>query len=318
MKTRNKLLTLLILSAGAAATTAFINKALKVSATSKHILENKEACCYKWRLGNIYYTKEGSGKPVLLVHDLTPASSGYEWHELSKRLAQDHTVYTIDLLGFGRSEKPNLTYTNYLYVQLLSDFIKSEIGHRTDLISTGAASSLAIMACSNDSALFDQIMLINPETLLSSSLVPGKRAKLYKFILDLPIAGTLIYHISCSKQAITKEFMSHYYYNPYSVSSKTINAYHEAAHLGDSPKSVYASLKCNYTKCNVVNALKKIDNSIYILGSSNLDGMEECLEEYKQYNPAVEYSLLSHSKHLPQLEHPAQLCEDINTYFSQA
>ena len=77
----------------------------------------------------------------MLVHDLEPASSSYEWHEVRKRLAKNHTVYTIDLLGFGRSEKPNLTYTNYLYVQLLSDFIKSEIGHRTDILATGDAAS---------------------------------------------------------------------------------------------------------------------------------------------------------------------------------
>ena len=56
MKTRNKLLTLLILSAGAATTTALINKAIKLSATSRNVLGEPEALCYKWRLGNIHYT----------------------------------------------------------------------------------------------------------------------------------------------------------------------------------------------------------------------------------------------------------------------
>ena len=53
MKTRSKLLTLLILSAGAATTTALINKAIKLSATSRNVLGEPEALCYKWRLGNI-------------------------------------------------------------------------------------------------------------------------------------------------------------------------------------------------------------------------------------------------------------------------
>ena len=75
MKTRNKLLTLLILSAGAATTTALINKAIKLSATSRNVLGEPEALCYKWRLGNIHYTKSGAGKPILLVHDLSPASA---------------------------------------------------------------------------------------------------------------------------------------------------------------------------------------------------------------------------------------------------
>ena len=314
MKTRNKLLTLLILSAGAATTTALINKAVKLSAVSKHILESRVSLCYRWRLGNIQYTKIGEGKPVLLVHDLSPASCSYEWHSVRRELAKNHTVYTIDLLGFGRSEKPNLTYTNYLYVQLLSDFIKSEIGHRTDIVATGAAASLAVMACGNSPELFDRLILVNPESLLSCSMVPGKNAKLYKFILDLPIVGTLIYHIASSRQNIADEFKNHYFSNPYSVTARDIDAYYEAAHLGDSPKSVYASVKCNYTKCNIINALKKIDNSIYLLGGDHLTGMEKILEEYKNYNPAIESIMIPDTKHLPQLEAPAAFHEMCETF----
>lgn len=316
MKTRNKLLTLLILSAGAATTTALINKAIKLSATSRNVLAEPEALCYKWRLGNIHYTKQGNGKPILLVHDLTPCSSGYEWKNLAGKLAESYTVYTIDLLGFGRSEKPNLTYTNYLYVQLLSDFIKSEIGHRTDMIATGASTALGIMACSNSPELFNQLMFINPESLISCSQVPGKNAKIYKLFLDLPIVGTLIYHIACSKQALTKEFMTNYYYNPYSVRANIIDAYHEAAHLGDSPKSVYASIKCNYVKCNIVNALKKIDNSIYLIGGAAVENIEECMDEYKEYNPAIETALISNTKSIPQLEKPSEVYNLIQTFLS--
>lgn len=315
MKTRNKLLTLLILSAGAATTTALINKAVKLSAVSKHILESRVSLCYRWRLGNIHYTKIGEGKPVLLVHDLSPASCSYEWHSVRRELAKNHTVYTIDLLGFGRSEKPNLTYTNYLYVQLLSDFIKSEIGHRTDIVATGAAASLAVMACGNFSGIIWPSDPGQPGVPCSPAVWYLERTqKLYKFILDLPIVGTLIYHIASSRQNIADEFKNHYFSNPYSVTARDIDAYYEAAHLGDSPKSVYASVKCNYTKCNIINALKKIDNSIYLLGGDHLTGMEKILEEYKNYNPAIESIMIPDTKHLPQLEAPAAFHEMCETF----
>ena len=48
MKVKNKLLTLLILSTGAAASTAVINQYIKFSAVSKNLLVNPEAHCYKW------------------------------------------------------------------------------------------------------------------------------------------------------------------------------------------------------------------------------------------------------------------------------
>ena len=45
MKAKNKLLTLLILSAGAAVTTAGINKAIQFSAISKNFLAEPEPLC---------------------------------------------------------------------------------------------------------------------------------------------------------------------------------------------------------------------------------------------------------------------------------
>lgn len=315
MKAKNKLLTLLILSASAATATAIINKCIKISATSKNLLSTPESFCYKWRLGNIHYTKVGSGKPLLLIHDLNYSSSGYEWHQLVQKLKDNYTVYTIDLLGCGRSEKPDMIYTNYLYVQLLSDFIKSEIGHRTNVIATGESSALALMACNGSPELFDQMMFINPDSILTCSQIPSKHTKLYKFILDFPVIGTLFYHIASSRRNLKEDFATQYFYNPFSVKPSYIEAYHEASNLGNSPKSIFSSVTCNYTKCNIVNALKKVDHSIYLVGGQEIENIEELLEEYKYYNSSIEYSTIPHTKRLPQLESPMDLLKIINMFF---
>lgn len=314
MKAKNKLLTLLILSAGAAAATATINKFIKISATSRNLLTDPQSQCYKWRLGNIHYTKTGTGKPLLLIHDLNAASSGYEWNQILTHLSEHYTVYTIDLLGCGRSEKPNMTYTNYLYVQLVLDFIKSVIGHRTSIIATGESASIPVMACANNPELFDQIMLINPLSLHDYSQMPGKMSKYYKLVVDFPVLGTLLYHIASSRQAIAEELKEKYFYNPYTVKSSWIDSYYESAHLGASPKSVYASVRCNFTKCNIVNSLKKIDNSIYLIGGGAIDNIEDLLNEYKSYNPSIETTVIPETKYLPQLETPGKLMDLIATY----
>ena len=315
MQTKNKLITPLLLSVSAVAATAIINKVIKISASSRKILVKPEAHCYKWRLGTIHYTVSGSGKPLLLIHDLAPESNSYEWNYILHSLSEHYKVYSIDLLGCGRSEKPNISYTNYLYVQLLSDFIRSEIGHRTDVIATGASSSISIMACSLNPELFDRLLFINPESILSSSQIPGKNAKFYKFILDLPVLGTLLYNFAVSKKSIEERFTKEYFYNPFSVRSSCIDAYYESAHLGNSPKSVFASVQCNYTKCNILTALKRIDNSIYLLGGSSVDDIEVILSEYKLYNPAIEYAIIPNTKHLPQLEAPQEVLNAIYTFF---
>lgn len=217
MKAKNRIITAVLLSAGAAVGTALINKYIKMSAVSRNLLAQPEPRCYRWRLGNIYYTKTGTGKPLLLVHDLTHASSGCEWDSLIPLLKEHYTIYTIDLLGCGRSEKPNLTYTNFLYVQLLNDFVKSEIGRRTNIVATGASAPIATMACGYNPDLFEQMMFINPDSLLSCCHIPGKSAKCYKLILDLPIVGTLLYNFASARSIISKTFSENYFYNPYDV-----------------------------------------------------------------------------------------------------
>ncbi len=85
-----------------------------------------------------------------------------------------------------------MTYTNFLYVQMISDFIKSEIGHRTSIITSGEAASIPLMACANNPDLFDQIMAINPRSLLDFSSIPGKTAKMYKCIIEFPTWHTSV------------------------------------------------------------------------------------------------------------------------------
>lgn len=314
MKSKNKLLTLLTLSASAATTIAFINKCIKISSTSKNLLTEPQPLCFKWRLGNIYYTKSGTGRSLLLIHDLNFASSGYEWNQLIQKLKDYYTVYTIDLLGCGRSEKPDLIYTNYLYVQLISDFIKSEIGHRTNVIATGGSSSLVLMACNNSPELFEQLLFINPDTIMNCAQIPGKYAKIYKLILDMPIIGTLYYHFASSKQSLRDKFCKQYFYNPYLVKPNQIDYYYEASNLGKSPKSIFTSVLCNYTKCNIVNALKKVNNSIYIIGGGSLDHIEETINEYKFYNSSIETSIIENTKYLPHIESPSSVLKFIKMY----
>lgn len=316
MNTKNKAFTLTALVSTAAASTAFLNKYIDISAASKNLLGNTPAHTFKWRLGEVSYTKEGAGKPLLLVHDFYLASSGYEWHLAVKLLKKYYTVYTIDLLGFGRSEKPNLTYTNYLYVQLLSDFIRTVIGHRTSIVTTGASASLAVMACSINSELFDKLAFINPEPPSACGQLHGKNTRIYKFILDFPIIGTLLYHIASSRELITQNFIQDFFCSSSSLKPVFIDAYYESAHLGSCPKAVFSSMECCYTRCNISPALKKIDNSIYILGGTQKPGIKNTIQEYQEINPAVEYTLIPKSKHLPQLEQPEQLVKQLLILFA--
>ena len=121
--------TLLFISTAIGTTTLAFHAINKfIFSTSDEHSEEDSSNYYNWKFGNIYYQKTGSGSPLLLIHDLNHYSSSMEWDKVIDTLSREHTVYTIDLLGCGKSGKPAITYTCYLYVQLLTDFIRDIIG----------------------------------------------------------------------------------------------------------------------------------------------------------------------------------------------
>ena len=166
-----------------------------MTAEMKNILKTESGSYYHWKNGSIFYTKRGSGSPLLLIHELNPIASSYEWCRLVKKLEKHYTVYTIDLLGCGRSDKPYLTYTNYLYVQLLTDFIHDVIGERPDVVTTGNSISFAVLAQNMNPNLLASITAINPPAMNSFDRTPDKYSSVKKALLELPILGTFLYNV---------------------------------------------------------------------------------------------------------------------------
>lgn len=71
----------------------------------------------------LYAEEHGRGRPVLMLHGL--GASLYTWRHLVPRLARKHRVITVDLKGFGRSEKPfDLAYSPHHHADLIVAFIR--------------------------------------------------------------------------------------------------------------------------------------------------------------------------------------------------
>ena len=88
----------------------------------------------------------------------------------------------IDLPGCGRSDKLNITYTNYMFVQLVQDFIKHVIGEKSSIIATGESCSFVVGACQTDPSLIDEMIFVNPKDIKELGLIPGKRSKTLTWI----------------------------------------------------------------------------------------------------------------------------------------
>lgn len=315
-KSKRNLSTLGILFAFATGAIHFTNKCIIASSSNKNLLtpvKNHEF--YQWRFGKIYYTKQGAGKPLLLIHDLQAGASNFEWNRIESELSKTHEVYAIDLLGCGQSEKPPLTYTNFFYVQLLCDFIKNVIGKKTDVIASGYSGSFTIMACNNDADLFDKIVLVNPTDLNQLNQVPGKNSRLQKLMLETPIFGTMIFNILMNHENIEHLFCEKLFYNPFRIDSLYLDTFYESAHASYcKSKYVYASLIGKYTNINIINGLEKTNHSIYIIEGANEESAQKITDDYIKINPAIETSFIDHTKHFPHLENYETFLEQVKIF----
>ena len=314
---KHKILTLAALTTIAAGIVHISNRVIVASSQLKEMLDFSNHNYYNWRFGKIYYTKKGSGSPLLLIHDTMPGGSGYEWSRVEDQLALEHTVYTIDLLGCGRSEKAGITYTNFLFVQIICDFIKNVIKEKTDIIASGFSCSFVTTAAAYDKENINKIMFINPVSLVSLSKTPTQKDKIFKFFIEIPVFGTLIYHIIVSRETISDLFLDNLYYNPFHADRDIMDAYYEAAHKGGYyAKYLYSSQSAKYMNINIRHALESLDNSIYIVEGEDEPNGNSIVDDYRRINPAIETAVISCSKHFPHIENAEGFLEQVGTFFA--
>ena len=276
-----------LLSASTVATIHCINKYIYHKSTSFNIKNEKPTKVqyynYNWHNSKIKYSIYGSGKPVLLIHDLSIYSSSYEWNAIIEKLGDNKKVYAVDLPGCGESDKYNFVYTNYLYTQFIRDFIKDIIKDEVILVSTGFSAPFSTILYASENSMIEHLILVNPESPIFVSSIPVSLIKIIKYLFTFPIISRFIYNLSTRRGLTEKTFYQKYYYSPHKVNKKDILTYYKNSQEGNAHgKYLYSSFLCGFMNFNILKNLS-----------------------------SVNISIIEHSKHLPQLETPEKFIETL-------
>ena len=284
-----------------------LNKYINSKAVAKGLLPETAEQYTLWRGNRIYYNKKGNGSPIVLVHALDPSASAYEWSRIEDILAENHRVYTIDLPGCGRSDKPQIIYTNFYFVQLLTSFVKTIVCEKAHLVASGYSCSFALTAAVYDPAVFSGLTLINPPSLTSLAEIPDRKARICKTLLELPLIGPAIYNIMYAKQRIDDAFTEKYLFNPFLVKEEYIDTYYESAHLrnGDG-RFLTASILGNYVNLNLTHPLTKLTVPASIIASTALPEEELIAGAWKKQNREIRMISMPESAALPHFEKPEE------------
>lgn len=114
-----------------------------------------------WRGFLIQYSVMGThGPPIVLVHGF-----GAFWEHYRDNIRglsdKGNRVWALTLLGFGRSEKPNVAYTELLWAELIRDFIVEVVGEPAILVGNSIGGYLVSIAAGLWPQIVSTLILLN-------------------------------------------------------------------------------------------------------------------------------------------------------------
>ncbi|MEN8445944.1 MAG: alpha/beta fold hydrolase, partial [Cyanobacteria bacterium J06555_13] len=93
---------------------------------------------------SIKYIAYGSGSPIILLHGFG-ASIGHWRKNIPVLAAAGHRVYALDILGFGDSDKPDLSYSLEFWVKMIHDFWKTHVNAPAVFAGNSIGALMALM-----------------------------------------------------------------------------------------------------------------------------------------------------------------------------
>jgi pimeloyl-ACP methyl ester carboxylesterase len=76
-----------------------------------------------------YYTREGRGRPLVLLHSINAVASAHEMRPLAKAFLRERErpVHALEWIGFGHSDRPDIDYTPDVLEDQLEHFLERVI-----------------------------------------------------------------------------------------------------------------------------------------------------------------------------------------------
>lgn len=292
-----------------------INKLMFFISSKVNRFEKAESI-YEWRLGKIGYNIKGNGKPLVLIHDSTIGSSSEIWGKNIDELSKYYKVYTLDLLGYGTSERVNTAYSAYTFGKLINDFITDVVQKPAAVCAVGEGAMFASIAYKINPDNFKRFVFICPKGINDKIACneDNEKRKLY----ELPVIGESIYLIKTTRKAmynICEERLK--------TSAKEIHyladRFYVSAHIGGSNnRFVFASYIMNFMNMDVKPYIKEIGVPILVIwGEQSITNPIENMENFKILINRGLFAIFEETADYPNFENPTEFNKVVIDYLNK-
>lgn len=250
----------------------------------------------------IAYLDSGNGPPVILVHGFS--ASMWHWEYQQTALSTSHRVITLDLLGSGLSDKPDILYTPNQFVDFFSKFMDALGIKRASLVGNSMGAGLVI-----------GMALVHPDRVNRMVLISGLptqiRVKLaspvIKYALDSRLPAWLVnLGNKLSGRRPTRIFLSELVHNSGFLTEAVIErSYRNRKRPGKMWPLLVIGKNLTLWEDGFARRLGEIRHPTFIIwGEKDKVFPLQVGQELHEAIPGSSFSLIADAGHIPQWERP--------------
>jgi len=254
--------------------------------------------------------------PLILLHGFG-ASIGHWRHNLTE-LSQQHTVYALDMLGFGASEKAVATYSVELWVEQVYEFWCTFIRQPAVLVGNSIGSLVCLAAAAAHPDMVQGIVMLSlPDPSIREAAMPGflrPIVQTVEAIFTSPLLLRSLFQL-VRRPKVVRPWAAIAYANPAAVTEELIEILAGPARDRGSAQAFAAILKA-MTSPRFGPSVKSVLPTLQIpmlLVWGQQDRMipRSLALQFLEYNSSLNLLEIDNAGHCPQDECPERVNQEI-------
>lgn len=245
----------------------------------------------------VHITAAGEGDPLLLIHGI--GQSAYTWRRNFDALSEHFLVIAVDMIGYGYSDKPDLTYSIEENSEFLLALLNTLRIRQTHLLAMGSGAVYALDFMVHYPERVGRAVCIAP-----GGLTPEMPVLLKMMNGPFSKLATMLFG-----ENVVRKFLRGCMFDQTCLDERNIQQVYDTLDSKESREVLRRSIE-NFDEGEVVSRLRMLPHEVlYCWGSEDRwRPAAPCSEPYQAATPNGLLTIMRNCGHLPHEEKPERFC----------
>lgn len=274
-----------------------------------------------WRsLHYAYYSRAGSGRPLVLLHGINAVASAHEMRPLVQRLQREtrRPIFALEWLGFGHSDRPEVEYTPELMGDQLEHFVSRIVkpAGGADVIGLSLGATYAAEVARRRPDLVHSLVAIEPTGLGDEPEEIGRAWS--KLLFTLPGVQRAFYDRLTTPDALYRFSREHLFTPEFGVPEEYVEYGAQTARVEGASRPLDDFLNGRLFAREARDAFLHLRQPLLIVHGSVADRRMESYTDLPELRGRPNVTVVSlPTGSLPHWERPGDVMERIQDFYAQ-